>query len=152
MSQNTACSSYAPLDIRHPLAYLALRPAIDLGRETAVDIDWLPLPGRSLRMPSTPGADDDRGTRHRRHRAKMIGREMAVYAHASGLTLLEPYRSGPSDAANLAWLWVRAQTPDILPTSLEELFRRYWALEPDATDHADAADMLRALSRDARQL
>ncbi|MCP5068508.1 MAG: hypothetical protein GY946_18260 [bacterium] len=133
------------LDIRHPLAYLALRPAIDFGRETAIDIDWLPLPGRSLREPSTPGAGDDRGTRHRRYRANMIGREIAVYAHASGLTLLEPYRSGPSDAANLAWLWVRAQTPDMLPTFLEELFRRYWALELDAADHADATDVLRTL-------
>ncbi len=142
LTQSAVCVA---LDIRHPLAYLALRPAIEFGREMAIDVDWLPLVGQSLRKPSTPGPHDDRGIRHRRHRAKMIAREIAIYARAKGLTLLEPYRKGPSHAANLAWLWVRAQAPASLPAFLEELFRRYWALELDAADLAGVVDLLRAL-------
>jgi 2-hydroxychromene-2-carboxylate isomerase len=133
------------LDVRQPLAYLALRPAIAFAREMAIDIDWLPLDGEPLRAPSTPGPDDDRGVRHRRHRARAIAREIAIYAEAQGLVVRQPYRSGSARAANLAWLWVRARSPGSLPAFLEELFRRYWALELDAGDPADAIDVLRAL-------
>ncbi|MCP4006433.1 MAG: hypothetical protein GY725_19815 [bacterium] len=139
------------LDIRHPLAYLALGPAIDFGREMKIDIDWLPFEGRSLREPTTPGADDDRGVLHRRHRANMIAREIAIYSQAAGLTLLEPYRTGPSHAATLAWLWVRAQAPESLPSFLEELFRRYWALEMDVIDLAGVAEVLRAQGLHSRE-
>jgi 2-hydroxychromene-2-carboxylate isomerase len=133
------------LDVRQPLAYLALRPAIGFARELAIDVDWLPFAGEPLRAPSVPGPDDDRGIRHRRHRAQMIAREIAVYGQAQGLTLREPYRRGASRAAQLAWLWVRARAPGSLPSFLEELFRRYWALELDANDPGDAVDLLRAL-------
>jgi 2-hydroxychromene-2-carboxylate isomerase len=133
------------LDLRQPLAHLALRPAIEFARELAIDVDWLPLAGEPLRAPSAPGPDEDRGIRHRRHRAQMIAREIAIYAQAQGLTLREPYRRGASHAAHLAWLWVRAQAPGSLPSFLEELFRRYWALELDANDLGHAVDLLRAL-------
>jgi 2-hydroxychromene-2-carboxylate isomerase len=133
------------LDVRQPLAYLALRPAIAFARELAIDVDWLPLEGEPLRAPSTPSPDDDRGVRHRRHRAHAIAREIAIYAQAQGLTLREPYRSASARAANLAWLWVRAHAPGSLPAFLEELFRRYWALDLDASDPADVVDVLRAL-------
>jgi 2-hydroxychromene-2-carboxylate isomerase len=133
------------LDLRHPLAYLALRPGIDFGRELAIGIDWLPLVGEALRAPSPPSPDDDRGILHRRHRAHMIAREIAVYAQAQGLTIREPYRSDSWRAANLAWLWVREQAPDSLPTFLEELFRRYWALDLDADDLSTVSGVLRTL-------
>ena len=136
------------LDLRHPLAYLALRPARDFGREMGIEVDWLPLDGTPLRAPSTPAADDDRGIRHRRHRAHMIAREIAVYTQVQGLTVREPYRDGPAQAAHLAWLWVRARAPGALPPFLEELFRRYWALELDANDPAGIGDLLRTLGLD----
>jgi 2-hydroxychromene-2-carboxylate isomerase len=139
------CALRVALDLRHPLAYLALRPALDFARELAIEVDWLPFAGEALRAPSAPGPDDDRGLRHRRHRARMIAREIAVYAGAQGVVLREPYRSGPSDAAQLAWLWVRARAPGSLPTFLEELFRRYWALELDANDRSGAVELLRRL-------
>jgi 2-hydroxychromene-2-carboxylate isomerase len=139
-----ACALRVALDPRHPLAYLALRPAIDFARELAIEVDWLPFAGEALRAPSAPGPDDDRGIRHRRHRARMIAREIADYADAQGVVLREPYRSGPSDAAQLAWLWVRGRAPGSLPTFLEELFRRYWALELDADDRGGAVELLRA--------
>jgi 2-hydroxychromene-2-carboxylate isomerase len=133
------------LDIRHPLAYLALRPAIEFGREMAIEVDWLPLEGQPLRAPSPPAADDDRSVRHRRYRAQAIAREISIYARARGLTLREPYRSASPHAAHLAWLWVRAHAPDSLPALLEELFRRYWALDLDAGDRAAVTGVLRAL-------
>jgi 2-hydroxychromene-2-carboxylate isomerase len=132
------------LDVRHPLAYLALRPAIAFGREAAIDVDLLPFEGQVLRAPSPPRPDDDRGIRHKRYRAHMIAREIAVYAHAAGLVVREPYRDGSPRAAHLAWLWVRAHTPRALPAFLEELFRRYWALELDADDLAGVTGLVRA--------
>jgi len=143
------CPLRVVLDLRHPFAYLALRPALDFARELAIDVDWLPFAGEALRSPSAPGPDDDRGIRHRRHRARAIAREIAVYADAQGVVLREPYRGGPSEAAQLAWLWVRARAPGSLPAFLEELFRLYWALELDANDRGDAVELLRRLELDA---
>jgi 2-hydroxychromene-2-carboxylate isomerase len=137
------------LDIRHPLAYLALRPAIELGRDLGLQINWLPLAGQPLRRPTSPSPEDDRGIRHRRHRAQMIAREIAVYSEAQGSTLKEPYRDAPADAANLGWLWMRAQAPRSLEPFLEELFRRYWALELDAGDPGHVADVVSACGGDA---
>ncbi len=141
LSRSPVCIA---LDIRHPLAYLALRPAIEFGREMTIDIDWLPFAGRSLREPKAPDPNDDRGIRHRRHRANMIAREIAIHSQAAGLTVLEPYRAGTSVAAHLGWLWVREQSPESLPGFLEELFRRYWTLEVDVADLAGVVDVLRA--------
>jgi len=138
------------LDLRHPFAYLALRPAIEFGRELSIGIDWLPLVGEALRAPSAPGPDDGRSILHRRHRAHMIAREIAVYAQAQGLTIRQPYRSDSSRAANLAWLWVRVKAPDSLPAFLEELFRRYWALDLDADDLSSVSAVLRTLALDPR--
>lgn len=137
------------LDIRHPLAYLALGPALELGRELELAIDWLPLASELLRRPSTPGPDDDRGVLHRRHRARMIAREIAVYADAQGLTVKEPYRNGPADAAHLAWLWMRAHARDALEPFLVEIFRRYWTLELDAGDAIAVSKVVCACGGDA---
>jgi 2-hydroxychromene-2-carboxylate isomerase len=137
------------LDVRHPFAYLALRPGIAFGADTGTRIDFLPVEGRTLRAPSEPGPDDDRGIRHKRHRAHMIAREIAVYAQAARLVLREPYRDGSPRAAHLAWLWVRERAPEKLPAFLEELFRRYWSLELDAGDLGAAADLLHASGYDA---
>jgi predicted DsbA family dithiol-disulfide isomerase len=136
------------LDVRHPLAYLALRPAIAFGRERGTRVDFLPVEGHTLRAASEPGPDDDRGIRHKRHRAHMIAREIAVYAQAAGLVVREPYRDGSPRAAHLAWLWVRERAPEQLPAFLEELFRRYWALELDAGDLEAVGDLVRASGLD----
>ncbi|MDH3686934.1 MAG: DsbA family protein [Myxococcales bacterium] len=119
------------LDIRHPFAYLALGPTIELRRETGVEIDWLPVRTQPLRTPSVPAPDDDRGVRHKRHRAEMIAREIAVYADAQGLRIESPYRDGPTAALHSAWLWIRVHAPDVLETFLERAFARYWALDLD---------------------
>lgn len=136
------------LDIRHPLAYLALRPAIDFARELGLQINWVPIAGKPLNAPSTPRPDDDRGVRHKRHRAHMIAREIAVYAEAQGLTVKEPYRDGSPAAAHLGWLWMRAAQPDGLEPFLEELFRRYWSLELDAASLDAVASVIETSGED----
>jgi len=136
------------LDIRHPLAYLALAPAIEFGRELELAINWLPFRAEPLRPPAPTSAGDDRGTRHRRNRARMIAREIAVYAQSQGLRVEQPYRDEPAEAAGLAWLWMRAHAPELLEPFLLEMFRRYWALEFDASDLAAAEELVRVSGED----
>ena len=130
------------LDIRHPFGYLALRPAIELGQDAGVDINWLPLRSQTLRTPPASSHDDDRGIRHKRRRAQMIAREIAVYAEARGLRIEDPYRDGPSTAFDLAWLWVRNAAPESLEPFLEQAFGRYWALDLNVGSIEDVATVV----------
>lgn len=132
----------AALDLRHPLAFLALGPTLAFGRERGIEINWLPLRAQLLQPPSEPASTDDRGTRHRRHRAYMIQREIFVYAEAQGLVVREPYRAGSTDAAHGAWLWMREQNASALEGFLEDLFRRYWTLELDPADPTALASLV----------
>lgn len=125
------------LDVRHPLAYLALGPARTFGAEHGLTLNWLPLQVPTLRPPSPPGPDDDRSVRHRRARAEAIAREVATYADVEGLVLRETYRDAPAPAVERAWLWVRERAPERLEDFLEAVFRAYWAVELDPGD-ADA--------------
>jgi 2-hydroxychromene-2-carboxylate isomerase len=130
------------LDIRHPYAFLALGPAIALGRELDIAINWLPRAGDPLRAPSTPGPNDDRGIRHRRSRALMIAREIAVYAQAQDLKLEAPYRNDPADAAHMAFLYMRdmpAHGAAQLEPFLVEIFRLYWSQKLNANDPNEVA-------------
>jgi len=137
------------LDVRHPLAYLALGPARALGEELALAFDWLPLAVPPLKPPSEPAADDDRGVRHRRFRAQAIAREIEIYGAAQGLVLSDYYREGDAHAANLAWLWVRARHRPRLPDFLTELFRAHWARELDPADAEAVARLVEKLGVDS---
>ncbi len=133
------------LDVRHPLAYLALHPGIAFGESQSIEISWLPLNVAPLNGPAPAGVDDDRGTRHRRYRAQAREREIAIYADAQGVVLRDYYRSGNVDAANLGWLWVREQHSEKLCPYLAELFRRYWSRELDAASGDQVASLLDSL-------
>ncbi len=124
------------LDVRHPLAYLALAPAAAFGAERGIAVNWLPFTVQPLRAPSEPGPADDRSTRHKRNRAQMIAREIETYAAAQGLTVREYYRDGDARAVELGWLWMRAHHPAGLLPFLTEAFRAYWAVELDPSDLA----------------
>jgi len=137
------------LDIRHPLAYLALHPAIALASELGVQINWLPLVAPPLNPPSTPGAEDDRGVRHRRYRSQAIAREIETYAAAQGLVLREYYRDGDPSAFNLGWLWLRDRHPDRLEPYLADAFRAYWALELDPSNEEAVAARVGSSEGDA---
>jgi 2-hydroxychromene-2-carboxylate isomerase len=136
------------LDVRHPLAYLALQPAVAFARERGIAVDWLPLSVPSLNPPSDPGPDDDRGIRHRRHRARALAREIETYAAAQGLAIREAYRDGDARALNLGWLWVRERHPDRLVDFLTRAFREYWSLALDASGPGAVARLLDALEAD----
>jgi 2-hydroxychromene-2-carboxylate isomerase len=124
------------LDIRHPLAYLALHPAIELANGLGIEINWLPLVAPPLNRPSEAAADDDRGIRHRRYRAQAIAREIECYAEAQGLLVREPYREVDPGALVLGWLWMRDRHPDRLEPFLIESFRAYWSLELDPSSES----------------
>jgi 2-hydroxychromene-2-carboxylate isomerase len=138
------------LDLRHPLAYLALHPTLAFAESLGIAVDWLPLSVPSLNPPSEPGPDDDRGVRHRRYRAQAIAREIETYSRAQGLVLRDGYRNGPADAANLAWLFVRERHRDRLEPFLAELFRAYWAAELDPSDPKAVAEKVAGSGGDAR--
>ncbi len=124
----------ALFDVRQPLAYLALGPTLELGREEGIEINWLPVDVSPLKAPSKPGRDDDRSIRHRRIRANEIAREIETYGAAQGLVLRDYYRDPDPSAANVGWLWVRERAPERLADYLREMFRAYWAVELDPSD------------------
>lgn len=115
------------LDIRHPFAYLALEPAIEFAHSRDLAINWLPLQGKVLKPPSSPGPEDDRGILHRRSRAQMIAREVETYAAAQGLTLVDYYRETDAMAVHLGWLFLREFSGEWLEAYLRAVFRSYWA-------------------------
>lgn len=133
------------LDLRQPTAYLALPPALELLRELGAGASILPFQGNALSAPTQPGPGDDRGRIHRRSRAQMLAREIAVYSEVQGLHIENPYRGGPSTAAVLAWLWVMETQPDKLPAFLGRLFEQYWRVRLDANDPGDLRRVLDAL-------
>jgi 2-hydroxychromene-2-carboxylate isomerase len=128
------------LDVRHPMAYLALGPTLALEAAHAARFDWLPLAVPPPRPPSEPRPTDDRGIRHRRRRARAIAREIDTYAAAQGLTIPDCHRSGDAAAAHLGWLFVRARNREGLTTYLSSVFRAYWSHGMDASSLEQAAD------------
>lgn len=136
------------LDLRHPLAYLALHPTLAFVREVAVPVNWLPLTAPVLNPPSEPRPEDDRGVRHKRYRAQAIAREIEAYAAAQGLVIREPYRDADAQAANLGWLWVRHRAPDALPVFLEQIFAGYWSLALDPASPEQVGKRVDAVGAD----
>jgi 2-hydroxychromene-2-carboxylate isomerase len=130
------------LDVRHPLAYLALRPAIAFGKTGGIAINWLPLTVPTLKPPGPEVAADDRSGRHRRYRAQAIAREIETYGAAQGLVIRDFYRSDDAEAATLAWLWVRDRHPDRLEDFLLALLRGYWSLEVDVARAESVAALI----------
>jgi len=137
------------LDLRHPLAYLALHPTIELARDEGLEINWLPVRMPPLNAPSAETADDDRGMRHRRIRAQAIAREIETYANAQGLVLRDYYRDADPMAVYMGWLWLREQRPERLEDYLAEVFRAYWALELDPADERAVSRIIENLGADA---
>ncbi len=136
------------LDIRNPLAYLALGPTVDLGKEHSLQINWLPCEGQLLHAPSEPGSNDDRSVIHKRSRAQAIALEIQIYGEAQGLVLREYYRAGDPNIVHAAWLWVRAQRPSALEALLSESFRSYWACETDPSDVDAIAKLVESVGAD----
>ncbi len=119
------------IDIKSPECYLALAPTRALVRECGVDVDWLPV----VTSPPRPAPDgDDRSARHKRHRVAYRAMDLARYAGAAGLTILEPDRAPDSTLAGMAMLTAKAQSDDTLHGFLDRTFERYWKAELDLED------------------
>jgi len=133
------------VDVRHPLAYLTLQPVQHLARELGIDVDWLPFPAAGLKPPR---AGDDRGSRHRRHRARYQAEEIQRYAGVQGLTIREPFRDEDTTPAALAHLWLREHSPALVPDFLVELYHRFWDGSLDGADPRAVAALLEAQDAD----
>ena len=119
------------IDIKSPECYLALAPTRALVRECGVDVDWLPV----VTSPPRPAPDgDDRSARHKRHRVAYRAMDLARYARAAGLTILEPDRAPDSTLAGVAMLAAKAQSDRALQGFLDRTFERYWNAELDLED------------------
>ncbi|MBW2395429.1 MAG: hypothetical protein JRG95_14270 [Deltaproteobacteria bacterium] len=136
------------LDLRHPLACLALQPALALADSLSDGADWLPLEVSPLKPPGIPKDGDQRGVRHFRYRAEAIAREIETYSRIQGIILREPYRNGSVEAGHLGWLWVREREPERLTAYLQALFRGYWSLELDASDPEQVASLVDSFDAD----
>lgn len=136
------------LDVRHPLCFLALGPTRAFARARGLSVNWLPVEVPALRPPSPERDGDDRGVRHRRHRARMIAREIATYAEAQGRTIVDPYRDAPATAVHAGWLWVRARAAAALEPFLEAVFVDYWAGALDPADVVAVAARVDAVGAD----
>ncbi|MEM7411171.1 MAG: DsbA family protein [Myxococcota bacterium] len=130
------------LDVRHPQAYLALGPTLELAAATHLTPNWLPIAAQTLRAPGNAAPTDDRGARHRRYRAEAIAREIETYAEAQELEIRGYYRDGAPEGAHLAWLWVRHHYPERLVEFLQAVFRGYWKQELEIASPSQLAPVL----------
>jgi len=137
------------LDLRSPASFLALDPTAQFGEALGVAIDWLPIRVPPLKPPSEPGPDDDRGIRHRRHRARALAREFETYGRAQGLELRGLYRDVDLTHFELGWLWLREAKPEALLAYLREGFRRYWSLALDPSSASAIRDLVHSVAGDA---
>lgn len=137
------------LDLRDPFSYLALGPTLAFAEQTGVAIDWLPIRAHTLVAPSSPSPDDDRGTRHRRARAQMVAREIAIYSAAQGIEIASPYRDGSAEAVHAAWLWLLDVGASQFHPFLEAVFEEYWAGDLDPTCYDAVAQLVERLGLDA---
>lgn len=130
------------IDIKSPECYLALEPTRALVRASGVDVDWLPV----VTSPSRPAPDgDDRGSRHKRHRAAYRAMDLARYARVAGLAIRDPERAPDSTLAGMAMLAAKAHSDHALQGFLDRAFERYWNAELDLEDRGALRTILEAV-------
>jgi len=133
------------IDVRQPESYLALDPIWRLADELDVTPAWLPFAAPPRRPPPLAAPGDDRGTRHRRHRALAEERELRHYAGLQGLKLDDWYRSpdpAVMEASLLALRDARSNDRQGWRDALHALFVGYWEEGLDLTDAAAVAECL----------
>ena len=141
----------ATLDIKSPESYLALGPTRALARDLGIEVDWLPV----VTAPPRPAPEgNDRGSRHKQHRATYRARDLARYAKVAGLTLFDPERNPDSTLAGMAMLAAKGHSTSALHAFLDAAFERYWKAELNLEDPEALAALLRGsgvdgFSRDA---
>jgi 2-hydroxychromene-2-carboxylate isomerase len=120
-AQLTVC-----VDFKNPHAYLAKDLVYALEDELEVQADWLPFLMPALKRPTQPQAEDDRGTRHRQHRARYVEQDIQRYARVRGLVVKDIYRPVDSTVAATALLWVRGEKISVRRKVIDGLFAGHW--------------------------
>ena len=129
------------VDFGNAHAWLAVEPTRALEARLGVAFDWLPLAVAPLLRPTPERGGDDRGTRHRRFRARYFENDLRRYAASRGLELGDLYRAPDTRLASLALLFVRAQAPERAGAFAARVFELEWQrgadiAKPEAIDAA----------------
>ena len=154
----TGPASTAPLtvviDWRQPQSYLALAGIRELATALGIAIDWQPGCSRPLSPPSPESAHEDRGTRHRRHRARYVEHDLRRYAAAQGLALGDLYRSPDPSLAGIGLLWLKKRADEngehrAVEDYVDSVFAGYWREALDIEDVAAVRDVLESVGAPA---
>jgi 2-hydroxychromene-2-carboxylate isomerase len=111
------------IDFKSPQSYLAVAPTLALAARLGVAIDWQPKLTASLKRPPPAGADEDRGTRHRRLRAAYLAGDLARYAPHP---LDDVHANFDAGIAAMGILWLRERAPARVDDYVQRTFARYW--------------------------
>jgi 2-hydroxychromene-2-carboxylate isomerase len=132
-------------DFAQPESYLAYGPTVDLARELAVEIEWLPTTVPKKSPPTPEGNDDDRTARHMRLRARDRERMLERYARVKGLSVGNLYREVDSRLAGASVLWLVDAAPDRVSESVGRIFQGLWHGALDIESRGELRGMLESL-------
>ena len=95
------------VDFKSPASFLCLKPTLQLAKEFDVEIRWQPFVTSESRVPkqvnsSEMGSQEDKGTTHRRVRAKARQDMHLHYAGVQGVQMRFPVEPGSTDLSLLA--------------------------------------------------
>jgi len=136
------------IDFKSPQAYLAKDLVYELEDDLGVQADWLPFLVKAPSPPTQPQPDDDRGTRHRRHRARYLERDLQRYAAVRNLVIRDIYRQPDASLAAMALLWARRAGRPVQRGVIDELFAGYWQARLDIEHAAAVTAVLAAAGAD----
>lgn len=121
------------IDFKSTHAYLAKDATAALELATGIDADWLPLqithPTRPNAANAVAEATGDRGTRHRRMRARYYERDLQRYAQQRGLTVSDVYPACDSTLAGIGLLWLRDAPASVRRRYVDLIFDAHFGQE-----------------------
>jgi 2-hydroxychromene-2-carboxylate isomerase len=130
------------VDVKSPHAYLAKDLLYELEDDLGVAALWLPYLVPAMSPPAQPSSNDDRGARHRQHRARYVERDIQRYAKVRGLVIRDIYRHVDSTLAAIALLWLAREATAVRRRVTDALFAGYWE---GALDIEDAVGVTRLM-------
>lgn len=133
------------IDFKSAASYLALKPTLELARETGISIDWRPFSVRPFSVPVEQDAETV-GERHRRVRAAAQRDVHLHYAAVQGRDMHFADTPAGSDAA-LEALAVMEGDP---VSFIRAAFTAYWTEQADLADEAVVEVLLQSVGIDGR--
>jgi 2-hydroxychromene-2-carboxylate isomerase len=126
------------VDYKSPYAYLAKDLAYDLGRDTGVELDWLPytldIPAYlgSATVDSTHTVVEEQRNAHQWRRVRYSYMDCRREANRRGLTIRGPRKIFDSSLANIGMLY--AKRHGVFRAYNDRVFDRFWKRELDIED------------------